>query len=159
MNIQIQDVQRDLSLSQDSVKTVVKNLLEYLAVTTDEISIWFVDESEICTLHKTYFDDSSPTDCITFPIDPPHLASSDFHYLGEVFICPKVAIDQAKNFHSDPYTEISLYVIHGILHLLGYDDRDQADREQMEEKQKTCLDWICNHRLQVCGKQKALAGV
>jgi probable rRNA maturation factor len=92
------------------------------------ISIHLVVKKKISTLHKQFFNDSSPTDCISFPIDST--------LLGEVFVCPQVAKEYAP-LH--PYVETSLYIIHGILHLLGYDDTEKKRRDAMMREQRRLL--------------------
>ena len=155
--ISLLNAQRDLPLSLDLVRKVVSFLLVELKITTDEIIIHFVTESKICALHKEYFNDPSPTDCITFPIDPfnlekdcvnlpsptafSRLKKKDkiFHILGEAFICPKTAFKYAKRHGIDPHTECYRYIIHCLLHLIGYNDLNPADRVKMKRKEKSCL--------------------
>lgn len=97
--------------------------------------IHFVTKAKIGALHRTYFDDPSPTDCISFPMDTP----SKEALLGEVFVCPAVAVEYAKEHGLDPKNEVLLYVIHGLLHLLGYDDCDPKSRKEMRRQEKQCL--------------------
>lgn len=108
--------------------------------TCDEVSIYFVETEEICSLHQTYFDDPSPTDCISFPLDD----ENEFGYriLGEVFVCPATALLYAQKKSIDPYEEISLYIIHGLLHLIGYDDIEKKDRVQMRKAEARQMDRI-----------------
>lgn len=90
---------------------------------------------KISLLHKQFFNDPFVTDCITFPID------SD--YLGEIFICPQVAYDYNPK---KPYVETSLYIIHAILHLLGYDDLEESQRKIMHKEQMRLLKLAIKHR-------------
>ncbi len=134
-----------------------------LKVSCDEVAIHLVEKEEISRLHEIYFGDPSPTDCISFPIDEPLRLGRRFPsapeprspiLLGEIFVCPEVACEWAKKHNKNCYAETALYIIHGLLHLLGYDDVDSADRLQMQRKQQRCLkrlaqdDWI--QRLQPC---------
>lgn len=95
----------------------------------DEVTINFVDTPTICELHKQFFDDPSVTDCISFPIDD--MEETGYRVLGEVFVCPKTALDYAKAHKGDPYGELTLYIVHGLLHLMGYDDIAPPDIEEM----------------------------
>lgn len=106
-------------------------MLDHLKVTGDEVAIYFVTEANIAQLHDQFFNDPTPTDCISFPLDERHL--------GEVFVCPSVAIAYARKKGLDPYQETALYVIHGLLHLLGYDDLEPKERRTMRKKEKTCM--------------------
>lgn len=128
MRIQIYNSQKDLSLSKSSVRSLVKTILKTLGAKHTEVSVYFVTQQKICALHEQFFDDPSPTDCISFPIDKEHL--------GEIFVCPKAAIDfDPKN----PYAEVALYIIHGLLHCLGYDDLEPKAKRAMRKKEKSCM--------------------
>lgn len=105
----------------------------------DDVIIHFVDLARICQLHGEYFDDPSPTDCITFPIDSP---GPDCQVLGEVFVCPHTAITYAKEHSLDPYSECTLYIVHGLLHLLGFDDIDEADQLKMRAMEKQSMTYL-----------------
>ena len=115
-------------------------LLDKEKIISDELIVHFVDKKTILHLHKKFFNDASITDVITFPIDPLIAKNNEEHHiLGEIFICPDVAYAYAKK-HKIPYVEeLSLYVVHGLLHLLGYDDILTKDRIIMRKKEKKCM--------------------
>jgi probable rRNA maturation factor len=134
VKITVANTQRDLKIHTQRVRTTVAFLLEFLGVTCDEVSICFVSEKKLCQLHACFFNDPSPTDCITFPIDTP--GTKGYSFLGEIFISPKAALlyDPKK-----PYDELTLYLTHGILHLIGYDDMDPKNRKKMRAMEKKCM--------------------
>jgi probable rRNA maturation factor len=101
------------------------------------VAIHFVSKKKICELHEMFFDDKTPTDCISIPIDDPEEDAPHSH-LGEVFVCPKVAIE----YGGDPIQETMLYVIHGLLHLLGFDDITPKDRKAMRKEERKALRFI-----------------
>jgi probable rRNA maturation factor len=121
------------------MKKVVFFLFELLQIKTDEISIQFVSEKKISQLHDLFFQDPTPTDCITFPIDSIACESDRYHLLGEIFICPKIAKQYAEKHHINPFEELCRYVIHGILHLMGFKDEKPDLRAQMKRKENACL--------------------
>ena len=137
--ISLHNVQRDLPLSTHHVRKVVSFLLKELKISTDEIIIHFVSEPKICQLHKKYFNDPSSTDCITFPLDSPQEKNNTYHILGEAFICPKTALTYSKRLRIDPYEELYRYLVHCILHLIGYDDILPQERAKMKRKERMCL--------------------
>ncbi len=145
MKIEIVDKQRNLKIRKLSVKKLVKALLEFYEIRPSLISIFFVDGEEICDLHEQFFQDPTITDCITFPMDDPYEEGCEI--LGEVFVCPKVALDYAEKHKIDPYEELSLYVIHGILHLLGFDDIDPKDRALMRKEERRSIAHLKKHSL------------
>ena len=83
----------------------------------------FVSKAEISEIHGNFFNDPTPTDCITFPFREAEL-------LGEIFVCPKVAMEYSSE---NAYAETTLYIIHAILHLIGYDDIDEKDEILMRK--------------------------
>lgn len=107
-------------------------VLDFEKAVYQEVSLYFVSAKQISALHQEFFKDPTPTDCISFPIDS--------KMLGEIFVCPRVAIQYAKKAQIDPYQEVALYVIHGLLHLLGYDDLTAPERRIMRKKEKKCMD-------------------
>ncbi len=120
------------------MRKAVSFLLKELDIFTDEIIIHFVTETKICLLHKEFFDDPTSTDCITFPIDPPGEGNSH-HILGEVFICPKTALTYSTRRSIDPYKELCRYLVHCILHLIGYEDTEASLRAKMKRKESLIL--------------------
>ncbi len=131
LKIAVYNRQKDLDIDKSSVRALVKATLAFLKKECKEVGVYFVAEKEICKLHQQFFNDPTPTDCISFPIDEAHL--------GEIFVCPAVALAYAKRRKDDPHREVALYVIHGLLHLLGYDDLEPAQRRTMRKKEKSCI--------------------
>ncbi len=136
MHIAITNTQSDIAISEKAVEHIVSAVLEVTSVSCDEISIQFATKEEITVLHADYFDDPTPTDCITFPIDPPDEAG----LLGEVFVCPKVAQEYVQTNGGNEEEETILYICHGILHLLGYDDILDEDRAEMKQQEAFLMD-------------------
>ncbi|MCB1071895.1 MAG: rRNA maturation RNase YbeY [Chlamydiales bacterium] len=139
MNVHTTNNQSALSINHEDVERLVKSFLKWKKVACDEVIIHFVKKDEICHLHKEHFQDPTPTDCISFPIDSPDEATSGYSILGEVFVCPEVAIEYVNENGGNPYLETSLYIIHGLLHLLGYDDQDDESRAIMRAQEKSAM--------------------
>lgn len=126
--IYVYNKQKDLPLKAASVKRLVSFVLEKKKVSPQELAIYFVTKKRITALHDQFFQDPTPTDCITFPHDE--------NFLGEIFVCPKVAQEYDPK---RPHHETTLYIIHGILHLLGYDDVAPKARARMHQEQTKLL--------------------
>ena len=139
MDVHIFNQQSDLSISTPQVEKLVIECLKLEGVECDEVSVQFVDTQMISDLHQRFFNDPSTTDCISFPIDQDE--DTGYRVLGEVFVCPKTGVNYAKENQLDPYVEISLYIIHGLLHLIGYDDIGDEEPE-MREAEKRHLDHL-----------------
>jgi probable rRNA maturation factor len=153
MNVKVFNRQKTLPIAKASVSAAAKALLKNEDVHCDELYVHFVDSKKIADLHGEFFQDPTPTDCITFPIDTPPKPGKKPHQkgcvLGEIFICPEVAVQYAKKHKIPPLEETTLYLVHGILHLLGYDDIDPTDRKAMRKKEKTCMDYLRNESLMI----------
>ena len=96
-----------------------------------ELSLSFVDEAEMAGLHVRYMHEEGPTDVLSFPLD--EVDDRGVRLLGDVIVAPSVA---ARNNPDDPAGEIRLLVVHGILHVLGYDHEEDAERAEMWARQE-----------------------
>jgi probable rRNA maturation factor len=96
-----------------------------------ELSVSFVEEPEIEDLHVRYMDEPGPTDVLSFPLDD--VDEDGRRLLGDVVIAPSVA---ARNNPGDPEGELRLLLVHGILHLLGYDHEIDAEKAAMWARQE-----------------------
>jgi probable rRNA maturation factor len=90
-----------------------------------ELSVSLVDGAEMTDLHERYLREVGPTDVLSFTMDEEGL-------LGDVVICPEVAASQSEDLEA----ELRLLLVHGILHLLGYDHDDDDERRAMWERQE-----------------------
>lgn len=149
MKIYVNNRQTYLKVFFQQVRRIVKASLALEQEKCDEVAIHFVQEKKICELHAEFFNDPTTTDCITFPMDDE--TCEGYRVLGEVFINPKAAIEFAKKDESDPYRELTLYIVHGMLHLLGYDDIKSVDRVKMRRAEKRHLDYLSSHQLLLTG--------
>ncbi|SCA64092.1 Endoribonuclease YbeY [Chlamydiales bacterium SCGC AG-110-P3] len=152
IHIGINDRQNTLDIDPDAVRKTVVLTLKQEGVHADELEIHFVTTKEICDLHSEYFDDPSSTDCITLPIDPPN--TIPYCLLGEVFVCPETAIEYANNHGTDPYQETTLYVVHCILHLLGYTDTEPDAITAMRAAEKRIINTLVSHNAMIHAKTK-----
>lgn len=108
-----------------------------------ELSILFVDIPTMTELHVQWMDEPGPTDVLSFPMDELRPgkdgAPSDPGILGDIVVCPDVAIEQARTAGHSTQEEMLLLVTHGILHLLGFDHAEPDEREVMFDLQRTLL--------------------
>lgn len=92
----------------------------------NEIEISIINPSAMARLHRHYFNIEGPTDVITFPY-------------GEIFVCAAIAAARAQEFGNSVTDELALYVIHGLLHLAGHDDRCSSEAARMMREQERIL--------------------
>ena len=139
MDILVENHQDLIPINTDTAIDVVETVLSIEGKFCDEIMVYFVDEKTICDQHAKHFDDPSPTDCISIQVDP---LGSKPCFLGEIFISPKAAIDYCATNPNQIYSEITLYLVHGILHLLGYDDIKNVDKSKMRLAEKKSMNYL-----------------
>jgi len=106
-----------------------------------EVSVTLVTEDEIARLNEEYREIASPTDVLSFPLDDPWSASKDDEVIaiGDIMIATSVAAAQAPGFGNSFDDEMSLLLVHGCLHLLGYDHIDDEEAEVMEQHERDIL--------------------
>lgn len=104
-----------------------------------DLGIYLVAAPEMTRLNESFLGHSGSTDVITFDYHSHQGASSSTILHGEIFICVDDAIRQAKLFHASWQTEVARYLVHGVLHLAGYDDRRAADRARMKRRENRLL--------------------
>jgi len=122
-----------------------------------EVSLLFVDEAAMSSLHEQFLGLSGPTDVLSFPIEDepgptgrsPDLGGTGpgstaeegaLMLLGDVVICPNVAARNAAEHGVSFDDEVALLVVHGLLHLLGMDHEVDAEAERMETLEQELLD-------------------
>jgi probable rRNA maturation factor len=96
-----------------------------------ELSVSLVAEDEMADLHMRYLGEQGPTDVLSFPLGEDD--GDGVRLLGDVVIAPSVA---ARANPDDPAAELRLLLVHGILHVLGYDHEDEEERAEMWARQE-----------------------
>ncbi len=103
-----------------------------------EVSVAVMDDAQIRDLNRRYRGSDAATDVLAFPQDP--LPGAAAPLLGDVVISAERAREQAREYGHTADREIALLVVHGVLHLLGYDDEMEDGAAQMWERQRVILD-------------------
>jgi probable rRNA maturation factor len=101
-----------------------------------ELSILLVDEPTMSAYHEKYMGEPGPTDVLSFPMDelrPPEDDEDEppAGMLGDIVLCPAVTDAQAREHGRTAQAEAEYLLVHGLLHLLGYDHADEAERAEM----------------------------
>lgn len=134
MIVNVSNSQKTIKISKNQVKILVQEVIFHEGQTCEEVSVHFVSKFRIGKLHRDFFDDPTPTDCISFPMDED--IESPHRVLGEIFVCPEVAKEYSIKHNIDQHEEITLYIIHGLLHLMGYNDIQIEERKLMRKAEK-----------------------
>ncbi len=111
-----------------------------------EVSVLLTGDGEIAELHEQYLGVSCPTDVMSFPFraeggsgEPEIKGAPDEAFLGDIVISEDTARSQALEYGHSLESEIALLIIHGTLHLIGYDDRDPGSASAMREMEGKAL--------------------
>lgn len=100
------------------------------------ISVVLVGDEEIAGLHAQFMDDPTPTDVLTFDLRDDAGAEA---LEGEIVVSVETAARQARRLRVSPDEEVLRYVIHGVLHLVGYDDHTPGGRRMMRRQENRVL--------------------
>ena len=131
--------QRTVPVSQSSLRRLTGILLrDLLDKGHFALGISVVDPREMTRLNETFLQHEGSTDVITFDYSSrPGKPREVLH--GEIFICGAEAVAQARRFRTTWQSELARYVIHGVLHLCGYDDLRSRDRRLMKREENRLL--------------------
>lgn len=136
LSLQQDYVSPALTLKRAALKKNIEVALRHVNFDQDcEIGIACVDHDESHQLNSQYRQKDKPTNVLSFPSEIPEevLPLLDAYPLGDLVICIPVVIQEAKEQTKDVYQHFSHLLIHGVLHLLGYDhETSEADAEEME---------------------------
>lgn len=114
---------------------VAADTLAAESIAGGHLDLTFIDVDEMAELNRTHMGHAGPTDVLSFPLDGGDDAESDPDsppvLLGDVVICPQVAVEQAPEHCGDPDTEFTLLVVHGVLHVLGHDHAEPDEESVM----------------------------
>jgi len=124
--------QKDFDIKIASFSSYIKKLTDVIEVQDGILNVVFVNDKYIRALNKAYRDKDEPTDVLSFSYGPDDL-------IGEVYVSVETAERQAKE-HKHPLSdELIRLIVHGILHVHGYDHEKEVDYKKMLAKEKEVL--------------------
>ena len=116
------------------IKKIVRHVLTQERVSgAGEITVCVAGDKEIRKLNKTFLGKDRPTDVIAFNL------GGDGRFCADIIVSTETAIANAGEFRTGPHYELTLYVIHGVLHILGYDDKTPTQRKKMHKRELRLL--------------------
>ena len=151
MSVAVASHQRTRRINLRLLKKITRELLAELEIEKAEIGICLVAAAEMTRLNETFLRHAGSTDVITFDYaGKVGQASSLSHYPirnagdrqdacptlhGEIFVCVDEAVLQARKFSTSWQSEVIRYLVHGVLHLLGFDDSSAGARRKMKREE------------------------
>jgi len=168
MQVTVNNEQKRIRISKSAIRATAEKALRALSLPPESAAvIILVGRAKMRSLNRKYFKKYRVTDVIALgytkrekrPKGKPRTTHAPGrvavsgpgqavrfrgkelfqNYLGDVIICPSVALENSKIYKTSLAAELRLYVIHGILHLLGYGDQTEGERSSMRRKEKELL--------------------
>jgi probable rRNA maturation factor len=112
---------------------VLKLVLEEKGRESAEVSVVFVDDPEMRNLNRNYRGYDKATDVLAFPMNDGRFAAINPDLLGDIVVCVPAAKRQAEDREHTLERELTVLLIHGLLHLLGYDHQTRTEEAAMRE--------------------------
>jgi probable rRNA maturation factor len=109
-----------------------------------EVTVLLVERSAMASLKEKWLGESGPTDVLAFPMDD-QPSDDEPYILGDIVICPDVAREQAATAGHDVGAEVDLLLVHGFLHLMGYDHVKPQEARSMRHRERKILQEFNRH--------------
>jgi probable rRNA maturation factor len=121
------------AIDDEGLHRLARDTLRGEGIQQAELSVSFVGADEIAELHERFMNEPGPTDVLSFPLGDVDVDENGIRLLGDVVVAPGEA---ERNNPADPDAELRLLLVHGILHLLGYDHEEDGARTRMWARQE-----------------------
>jgi len=140
-HIDVHNFQKRISIDGDGLRTLLLKALKLLKVPSAELSVVIVTDRKIHSLNRLYLAHDHPTDVITFDLSDGRGLRGEKRTAidGEIIVSATTAFRVSKELGILPMAELVLYAVHGILHLLGYDDHSASERKAMRRKEQDVM--------------------
>lgn len=135
IEVEVSDTQTHLAIPDGAIEGLVARVLRLEGFTRASISIAVVDDAAIHELNRQHLNHDWPTDVITFPLSD----EGDEELSGELIVSAEMAKATAAQAGVDPWHELALYIVHGLLHLAGFDDLDLETAAAMRRREDEVL--------------------
>ena len=139
MKLQIKNSQNKIIIDKRKIRSTILKILKILDCADKEISLSFVDDENIKQLNKEYLRRNRSTNVLSFSLREGEYGDINPQILGDIIISVETAQRDALNGNLTVSQEIDFLIIHGILHLLGYNHENTTRKEtnKMRQKEKT----------------------
>lgn len=150
MEVLISNNQSLLKIDLEAVQGIAEEIMMFEASPDKaELSLVFCDDDFIQKLNKDYRGKNEPTDVLSFPMEEENY-ESEVRMLGDVVISTETAVRQAEGMKHAPFLEVVFLLIHGILHLHGYEHSDKLLRRRMRDREVSIFRHLCEKKLLKC---------
>jgi len=149
--IWISNTQTKIKINRKNLRRIVEKVLKGLGCSHCETSILLVDDNTMTQMNKRYLNRQGATNVLAFPMREGLISEINPHVLGDVVISVETAEREAEEAQITFEARLCYLLIHGILHLLGYNhEGSRKDREIMEKKTKNLLSLLNQAKMKNC---------
>lgn len=136
--VEIVSRQRLLAMNSVWFERLARRAVLAIGADAAEIGVIVVDDRRIARLHDEWMQDPEPTDVITFDLgsDPPQ------RLVGDIAVSAETALRMARELGWQPRQELAYYMVHGLLHLAGYDDLTPGERRRMRKAEREVMNAV-----------------
>jgi len=140
--IEITDLQDHVCLDKKLLLQVIRHAIKVEGRSAKSLSIVLTDNRHLQELNREYLCRDAITDVISFPLEDPDWpgGTANGGLNGEIIASAEQARQQAQATNTDPQGELLLYLVHGLLHLMGYDDRTPQEAKRMHAREDALLE-------------------
>jgi probable rRNA maturation factor len=138
MKVQIKNLQKVKKINLSELRKRILRVLKILDLSDKILSFVFCDNDFISQINFEYLKHQGPTNVISFALDD----DGPDDTFGEIFVSVSEALTSCQRYENSFDEELMLYVVHGLLHLCGYDDQTPNQKTKMRRKEKEILTQI-----------------
>ena len=151
------DHQKKVQLNSLKILKITKAILRYESVDQAILSVVFVTHQKIKAFNEEYLKRNYVTDVLAFDLSDTALSKRKTKgVIGDIIISTDAALKNVSMYQTTLSEELSLYIVHGILHLCGYDDHKPADIKRMRRKEKEILSHL-GKKIDTIARKKVVA--
>lgn len=138
--ITFQNYQKKVRLNSLQILKIIKAILRHEHVDSAVLSVVFVTHQKIKALNKKFLNRDYVTDVLAFDLSDSGPKNRKLKAIsGDIIISTDAALKSIKTYKTTLSAELALYIVHGILHLLGYDDHKASDIKRMRKREEIVL--------------------
>jgi probable rRNA maturation factor len=139
IDVFVANEQSDVSLDEHRLVSLARLAAEEVGVDPRaEVTVLLVERHAMTSLKEKWLGETGPTDVLAFPMDD-QVPDDEPYILGDIVICPDVAREQAEGAGGHVGDEVDLLLVHGFLHLMGYDHVKPQDARSMRHRERKIL--------------------
>ena len=121
------------------IETLLDNTVKFLSIEEAIFNVIIVNDEKIHEINREYRNVDRPTDVISFALEDDKTMTSEVRILGDIYVSIDTARRQAYEYYNTEKEELRFLIIHGLLHLLGYDHMNESDEKEMMSLEEEVL--------------------